>query len=183
MNASSNAWVGCSWQPSPALTTRAELHDATRCGAPARRVAHDDRVDTHRVDRLHGVEQALALLHRRRGDREGHRVGREALGRGLEREPRASGVFVEQRHDGLAAQRGNLRDVALRHFEERVGEVEHRLDPRPSAQIVDRKQVLHDCPRSSRSGTPQRSTPSSPSTSASRTRTSSLERVGRFLPT
>ena len=35
VNASSSAWVGCSWHPSPALITRAELHDATRCGAPA----------------------------------------------------------------------------------------------------------------------------------------------------
>ena len=170
------------------VTTVARVDHARRAPRrdPVRRagraVPHDDRVDTHRVDRLHGVEQALALLHRRRRDREGHRVGREPLRRGLEREPGAGGVLVEERHHRLAPQRGNLRDVALRHLEERVGEVEHRLDPGPAAEIVDREQVLHRR-SSSRSGIPQRSTPSSPSTSASRTRTSSLDRVGRFLPT
>ena len=33
-------------------------------------VADDDRVDAHRLDGLHGVAQALALLHRRRARRE-----------------------------------------------------------------------------------------------------------------
>ena len=32
---SSRAWVGCSWRPSPAFTTLASVHDATRWGAPA----------------------------------------------------------------------------------------------------------------------------------------------------
>ena len=35
VNASSSACVGCSWRPSPAFTTLADVHDATRCGAPA----------------------------------------------------------------------------------------------------------------------------------------------------
>ena len=36
MNASSSACVGCSWVPSPALTTEARTHPelASRCGAP-----------------------------------------------------------------------------------------------------------------------------------------------------
>ena len=36
MNASSSAWVGCSWVPSPALTTleRTQPEFASRCGAP-----------------------------------------------------------------------------------------------------------------------------------------------------
>ena len=36
MNASSSAWVGCSWVPSPALTTdeRTQPEWASRCGAP-----------------------------------------------------------------------------------------------------------------------------------------------------
>ena len=175
---------------------RAPRRDAVR--RAGRGVAHDDRVDTHRVDGLHRVEQALTLLHRRRGDREVHRVGREAPRRGLERQPGAGGVLVEEGDDRLAPQRRDLRDVALGHFEEGVGQVEHRLDAGPSAQVVDREQMPHPGRHrgrgrrrhrrrhrcgSSRSGTPQRSTPSSPSTSASRTRTSSLDRVGRFLPT
>ena len=66
VNASSSACVGCSWQPSPALTTRAERPRRDPVRRARGRMAHDDRVDTHRVDRLHGVEQALALLDRRR---------------------------------------------------------------------------------------------------------------------
>ena len=34
---SSRAWVGCSWRPSPALTTAASIHEAILCGAPAQR--------------------------------------------------------------------------------------------------------------------------------------------------
>ena len=34
MNASSSAWVGCSWVPSPALTTLPRIQVASRCGAP-----------------------------------------------------------------------------------------------------------------------------------------------------
>ncbi len=34
VNASSRAWVGCSWVPSPALTTLPLTHLASRCGAP-----------------------------------------------------------------------------------------------------------------------------------------------------
>ncbi len=36
VNASSRAWVGCSWVPSPALTTAPRVHPAcaSRCGAP-----------------------------------------------------------------------------------------------------------------------------------------------------
>ncbi len=34
MNASSSAWVGCSWVPSPALTTLPLTQPASRCGAP-----------------------------------------------------------------------------------------------------------------------------------------------------
>ena len=33
--ASSNAWVGCSWVPSPALITLPSTQFASRCGAPA----------------------------------------------------------------------------------------------------------------------------------------------------
>ena len=40
-----------------------------------RLVAHDDRVDTHRLDRLDRVAQRLALVHRRRAHAERHRVG------------------------------------------------------------------------------------------------------------
>ena len=35
VKASSRAWVGCPWRPSPALTTAASIHPAMRCGTPA----------------------------------------------------------------------------------------------------------------------------------------------------
>ncbi len=34
VNASSRAWVGCSWVPSPAFTTLPRTQPASRCGAP-----------------------------------------------------------------------------------------------------------------------------------------------------
>jgi hypothetical protein len=34
VNASSRAWVGCSWVPSPAFTTLPRTHPARRCAAP-----------------------------------------------------------------------------------------------------------------------------------------------------
>ena len=34
VNASSSAWVGCSWVPSPALITRPLVQSASRRGAP-----------------------------------------------------------------------------------------------------------------------------------------------------
>ena len=35
VNASSSAWVGCSWQPSPAFTTGTRTRSASMCGTPA----------------------------------------------------------------------------------------------------------------------------------------------------
>ena len=37
VNASSSAWVGCSWVPSPALSTLPRTQCASRCGAPEAR--------------------------------------------------------------------------------------------------------------------------------------------------
>ena len=83
---SSSACVGCSWQPSPALIDAGVDPGRDPVGRTGGGVAHDDRVDAHRLDRLHGVAQALALLHRRRRHRERHDVAREPLRRGLERD-------------------------------------------------------------------------------------------------
>ena len=87
-------------------------------------VAYDHRVDAHRLDRANGVEEALTLPDRgaRRGER--HRVGRQALGGGLERQAGARRVLVEERHDRLPAQRRDLGDVAPGHLDERVRQVE-----------------------------------------------------------
>ena len=111
----------------------------------ARAVPHDDGVDAHGLDGADGVEQRLALPQRGRTGREGHGVGRQALGRRLERQPGAGRVLVEHGDDGLAPQGGDLRDVPSGHFEEGVGEPQHLADPvRP--EVVDTQQVLHCLP-------------------------------------
>ena len=112
VNASSSAWVGCSWVPSPALT-HAGVHPAG-VGEPVRRtrgaVAHDDRVGAHRLERQRGVLERLALGQRGALGGEVDDVGREPLGGGLERDPGAGGVLEEQVDHGPAAQRRQLLD-------------------------------------------------------------------------
>ena len=107
-------------------------------GAPAEPVAHDDRVDAHRLDRLDGVAQRLALLHRRRADAEVHRVGRQPLGRGLE----AAGCGSSPRRratrrscPAAPAPSGSARSA---HLDEAVGESEHLVDA-VGAEVVDRR--------------------------------------------
>ena len=61
VKASSSAWVGCSWVPSPALTTL----PSHPVGEPVRRaggaVPDDDRVGAHRLEGQRGVLERLAL--------------------------------------------------------------------------------------------------------------------------
>ena len=135
-----------------------------------RAVADNDGVDAHRFDGEHRIAERLALLDRRRADAERHRVGREALGRLLEAQPSAGGVFVEEPDDVLPSQRGNLRDGALRDLGERVGELVELLDVGP-IEIGDGEEVPHDFTTSPRS------------TPCGLTFTTSSRRVGRFLPT
>ena len=59
---SSRAWVGCSWVPSPALTTTASTHSASRQGAPEAPWRITLR-PPHRLQGDGGVLQALALEH------------------------------------------------------------------------------------------------------------------------
>ena len=175
VNASSSAWVGCSWRPSPPLITDSvdPLRDPVRRAGGT--VAHDHRVDVHRFDGLDRVEEALALLHRRRPDHERHRVRREPLGRGLEREPGAGRLLVEERDHRLAPQRRDLRDLAGEHVEERVRLVEHLLDAGP-VEVLDGEQVLHSLDPPSRPVPTARSRPRSRRRSReSRTRTSSAD--------
>ena len=94
----------------------------------ARSVAHDERVDAHRGDRLDGVAQALALVDAARRDREVHRVGAEPLGGGVEARARARRVLEEQADDVLAAQRRHLRDRPLRDLDHVIGELQQAMD-------------------------------------------------------
>ena len=66
VSASSSAWVGCSWLPSPALMTAQSTFCDSRLTAPDSRMAHDQHVGLHGVQRHRRVEQRLALLDRAR---------------------------------------------------------------------------------------------------------------------
>ena len=67
VNASSSAWVGCSWVPSPALTTAPRIQPRWRAGAARRRseCRMTTRVGAHRLQGQRGVLEALALGHAR----------------------------------------------------------------------------------------------------------------------
>ncbi len=126
------------------------------------------------------------FVDRRAGHGERHRVGGEALRCGLEREPGAGRVLVEERHDGLAAQRGDLRDVAVGDLEERLAQVEELLEV-VAGEVVDRQQMAHQpLLLGHRPGRPvptARSRPRRRRPRPRRTRTSSARLVGRFFPT
>ena len=192
---------------SPSKSTRADLADRVaveqglgrvlvpavagvdhRCVDPAghlprdtgRRVAHDDRVDAHRLDGLDGVAQRLALLHRRRRHGEVHRVGRQPLGGGLERQPRARGLLEEQRDDRAPPQGRDLGDRPLAHLDEGVGDRQDLVDL-VGSEVRDREQMLATAHRGPPLTASARTSPSS--TPSPVTLTISSRRVGRFLPT
>ena len=112
VKASSSAWVGCSWVPSPALTTLER--DPAGVGEPVRGAAgavpDDDGVGAHRLQGERGVLEALALAEAGALGGEVDDVGGEPLGRGLEGDAGAGGVLEEEVDDGAAAQGGQLLD-------------------------------------------------------------------------
>src|SRR5690606_10947582 len=77
-------------------------------------VPHDDRVGADRGERLSRVLQALALRDARALRGEVDDIRAQALGRGLEGDPRAGRVLEEEVDDGLAAECGKLLDLAGR---------------------------------------------------------------------
>ena len=136
---SSRPCVGWACHPSPALMTLAFVHPAMSCAAPLELVAHDERVDAHRGDRLDGVAQTLTLVDARLRRGERHRVGRQPLGGGLETEPGARGVLEEHVADGLAAQCRHLGVRAAVDLGHVIGEVE-QADDALGPEIVDGQQ-------------------------------------------
>ncbi len=176
VNASSSACVGCSCVPSPALTTRAT--DPVR--QPARRagggVPDHHGVRAHRLQGQRGVLERLALGDARPLGGEVDHVGGQPLGGRLEGSPGPRGVLVEEVHHGQAAQRRELPDGPALDAGQFLGRVKDQ-DGVVTAQVPRRDQVsVHWSPSPS-------STESSPSISASWTRTFSRCAVGRFLPT
>ena len=93
-----------------------------------RMMTHHQDVGVHRVQGHRGVDQGLALLHRRVADRHVHHVGAEPLAGELERGLRAGRGFEEQVDDSAPAQRGALLlDLAV-EIDVFVGEVEQADD-------------------------------------------------------
>ena len=109
--ASSSAWVGCSWVPSPALTTDPSTQSASRCGAPEAgcRTTTASAPMACRVSAVSFRLSPLATLEPLA--REVDHVGAESLGGRLERDPGPGGVLVEEVDHGPPAQRGQLLDL------------------------------------------------------------------------
>ena len=126
--ASSSAWVGCSWVPSPALTTLVAVPGpvgptapaaasrsaqcAIRCAAPEAGWRTTMQSAPIAASVARGVAQRLALAHRRPARRHVDRVGAHPLAGDLEGDAGAGGVLVEHRDDGAPAQRGQLAHLA-----------------------------------------------------------------------
>jgi hypothetical protein len=136
------------------------------------RMAEHDRVGPHRLEVPGGVDERLALARARAAARDVDRIGREPLGRDLERRPRARAALVEQVDDGLAPQRRHLLDVALRDLLERRRRIEQRHDALGGHSFESEQVTLCEC----HSPLPHAlviRTSSTPSASARRTATSS----------
>ena len=109
----------------------------------ARLVADDEGVDAHRRHRLDRVAEALSLVDARRPGGERHHIGRQPLGRRLERQPGSRRVLEEHVADRAPAQRRHLRVGPGVDVDHVVGEVEEALD-RLDPDLGDRPQVFHD---------------------------------------
>ena len=128
VSASSKAWVGCSWLPSPALMTAQSTFSESSCTAPDFGMAHDQHVGVHRVEGHRRVDQRLALAHRARRDRHVDDVGAEPLAGDLERGAGAGRVLEEAvDHRAPAQQRPLLFGLPV-HLDIAVGEVEDMGD-------------------------------------------------------
>ena len=108
VRASSSAWVGCSWVPSPALMMGVGRCRARKCGAPeaAWRITMASGRMAASVFRVSTSDSPLETLEPGGGD--GNRIRPQALGGDLEAGARARGSFVKQVHDHLPAQRIQL---------------------------------------------------------------------------
>ena len=128
VKASSSAWVGCSWVPSPALTMARAAGPGEQVGRPGRGVPHHDHVGRHRLEVLDRVDQRLPFRHarRRRGDAE--RVGAQPLLGDLEGRAGAGAGLEEEVDHRAPAQRRDLLDGPAADLLHRHGGVEDQRD-------------------------------------------------------
>ena len=137
---SSSAWVGWACQPSPPLSTEPPNTSAARYGAPAHAVAHHEHLRAERLDRPDGVDQRLALRHRRGRCRDVHDVRRQVLGRDLERDAGPRRRLVEQDRHVPTAQRRDLGDRPRQDLAHRVGRAHDEVEV-GGRQAVDVEQM------------------------------------------
>ena len=107
---------------------------------PGHRMAQDEQLRPEGLDRPHRVDERFALGHARAGRRDVHDVGRQVLGRHLERDPGPGRRFVEQDRDLPAAQCGDLRDRAGQDLAHRVGRAHDEVQV-GGRQPIDIEQV------------------------------------------
>ena len=111
------------------------------CGRAGLGVADHHHVGRHGVQVAGGVEQRLALDGRRRRARDVDRVGRQPLGRDLERRAGAGRGLEEQVDDRLAPQGRHLLDRPLGDLEEALAEVEDGASAPSARERLDAQQV------------------------------------------
>ena len=98
------------------------------CGGAVRLVPDHQYVGPHRVQRLRGVDQALALAHARGGRVEVGDLGAEPLAGDLEREERAGRILEEGVDLGEAGEPFvGLSDAAVER-DPRLGRIEDQID-------------------------------------------------------
>ena len=91
-------------------------------------VPHDDVIDAHGLQRLHGIEHALAFDDAAAFDVEVGDVRAEAAGGDFKAGARARGGLVKEREDGLAAQGRHFLHAALEEVFELHRVIQHELD-------------------------------------------------------
>ena len=152
-------------------------------------VPDHDAVGAHRLEGQRGVLETLALGHAGALRREVDDVGGEPLRCGLERDPSTGGVLEKQVHHRPSPQSRKLLDGAVGQLAHLLGSVKnevrlvpveiggreevalHRAVLFTEALLAGRISALTWSPASAPGGGPSMTTSSSPSSSASRTRT------------
>ena len=128
VNASSNACVGCSCAPSPALMTLASQEARQKMRRAAGAVADDDDIGVERLEIARGVLERLAFFERRGLGGEIDDVGGQPLRGQLKADARARGRLDEQVDHRFAAQRRDFFDGAFADGLEGARRVQHGDD-------------------------------------------------------
>ncbi len=128
VSASSNACVGCSCVPSPALITGICKCSRDEIGGAGTGVAHHDAVGLHRVERVHGIEKRFAFFQAGRFGLQVHAVCAEARCGGGETDSRARGRLKECERHTFSAQRGQFFQRMLLNFLKWFGLIQQKCN-------------------------------------------------------